>query len=84
MGGKLVASGTYDEIRANPKSLTGRYLSGDLQIQMPQQRRAGEQARAAADRRARAQPEGRGRDHSAEHAGGHHGRLRLRQEHAGT
>jgi len=38
-GGKLVASGTYDEIRANPKSLTGRYLSGDIQIQIPQQRR---------------------------------------------
>ena len=38
-GGKLVAHGTYDEIRANPKSLTGRYLTGDLQIQIPQQRR---------------------------------------------
>jgi excinuclease ABC subunit A len=38
-GGKLVAYGTYDEICANPKSLTGRYLSGDLQIQIPQQRR---------------------------------------------
>ena len=38
-GGKLVASGTYDEIRANHQSLTGRYLSGDLQIQVPQQRR---------------------------------------------
>jgi excinuclease ABC subunit A len=43
-GGTLVASGNYDEIRANPKSLTGRYLSGDLQIQIPQQRRvAGKQ-----------------------------------------
>ncbi len=39
-GGKLVASGSYEEIRANPQSLTGRYLSGDLQIQIPQQRRA--------------------------------------------
>ena len=38
-GGKLVASGTYDEIRANHQSLTGRYLSADLQIQVPQQRR---------------------------------------------
>ena len=38
-GGKLVAHGTYDEIRANPKSFTGRYLNGDLQIQIPQQRR---------------------------------------------
>jgi excinuclease ABC subunit A len=38
-GGRLVANGTYDEIRANPKSLTGRYLSGDLQIAVPTQRR---------------------------------------------
>jgi excinuclease ABC subunit A len=39
-GGRLVAQGTYEEIRANQKSLTGRYLNGDLQIQVPQQRRA--------------------------------------------
>jgi excinuclease ABC subunit A len=39
LGGQLVASGTYDEICANRQSLTGRYLSGDLQIQVPQQRR---------------------------------------------
>jgi excinuclease ABC subunit A len=39
-GGKLVASGTYDQIRADQKSLTGRYLSGDLQIQVPTQRRS--------------------------------------------
>jgi len=39
LGGKLVASGTYEEIRGNPRSLTGRYLSGDLQIQLPSQRR---------------------------------------------
>jgi excinuclease ABC subunit A len=38
-GGLLVAHGTYDEIRANPKSLTGRYLNGDLQIAVPPQRR---------------------------------------------
>ncbi len=38
-GGKLVAQGNYEEIRANPQSLTGRYLRGDLQIQVPQQRR---------------------------------------------
>lgn len=38
-GGKLVAHGTYEEIRANHQSLTGRYLNGDLSIQVPQQRR---------------------------------------------
>jgi excinuclease ABC subunit A len=38
-GGNLVANGTYDEILANHQSLTGRYLSGDLEIPVPQQRR---------------------------------------------
>ncbi|MDR3764744.1 MAG: excinuclease ABC subunit UvrA [Acidobacteriota bacterium] len=38
-GGKLVAHGTYEEIRNNAKSLTGRYLRGDLQIAVPTQRR---------------------------------------------
>jgi excinuclease ABC subunit A len=38
-GGKLVAHGSYDDIRADHRSLTGRYLSGDIQIQIPQQRR---------------------------------------------
>ena len=40
-GGRLIASGTYDEIRRNPASLTGRYLSGELRIPMPSLRRAG-------------------------------------------
>jgi excinuclease ABC subunit A len=34
-GGKLIAEGTYEEIRANSASLTGRYLSEDLRIQSP-------------------------------------------------
>jgi len=38
-GGKLVAAGTYDEILHNPASLTGRYLSEDLRIQVPAVRR---------------------------------------------
>jgi excinuclease ABC subunit A len=38
-GGKVVAAGTYDEITRNPASLTGRYLKGDIQIQIPQNRR---------------------------------------------
>jgi len=38
-GGKLVASGTYDEIRRNASSLTGRYLSEELRIQPPLTRR---------------------------------------------
>jgi excinuclease ABC subunit A len=38
-GGKLVAEGTYEEILHNPHSLTGRYLSGELRIQVPAARR---------------------------------------------
>jgi excinuclease ABC subunit A len=38
-GGKVIASGTYDQIRKNPSSLTGRYLADELHIQMPPHRR---------------------------------------------
>ena len=38
-GGHLVASGAPSEIAANPNSLTGRYLSGDLKIAVPENRR---------------------------------------------
>ncbi len=40
-GGKLIAEGTYDEILHNASSLTGRYLSGELRIQLPTARRDG-------------------------------------------
>jgi len=38
-GGQLIAAGSYDEILRAPGSLTGRYLSGALRIQLPQVRR---------------------------------------------
>src|SRR5712692_6282879 len=38
-GGQLIAAGSYDEILSAPGSLTGRYLSGALRIQLPQVRR---------------------------------------------
>jgi excinuclease ABC subunit A len=38
-GGRVIAEGTYDEIRRNASSLTGRYLANDLRIQMPASRR---------------------------------------------
>jgi excinuclease ABC subunit A len=38
-GGKVIAVGTYDEIQKMPGSLTGRYLSHELRIQMPTSRR---------------------------------------------
>ncbi len=35
LGGEVVASGNYDELVANPKSLTGKYLKGELTIDPP-------------------------------------------------
>src|SRR5438876_2306231 len=40
-GGYVVAEGTFDEIAANAKSLTGDYLSRRLRIKLPEQRREG-------------------------------------------
>ncbi|HMM14767.1 MAG TPA: excinuclease ABC subunit UvrA [Parvibaculum sp.] len=40
-GGEVVAEGTPDEVMANPKSLTGQYLTGMLQIDIPAERRKG-------------------------------------------
>jgi excinuclease ABC subunit A len=37
-GGEVVAQGTPDDIMANPASLTGRYLTGELTIAVPQRR----------------------------------------------
>ncbi len=38
-GGRIVAQGTPDEVAANPISVTGRYLSGELSIHAPHERR---------------------------------------------
>ncbi len=38
-GGKIVAQGSLKEIKANPHSLTGAYLSGKKQIPIPEKRR---------------------------------------------
>jgi len=40
-GGRVIAGGSYDEIRHHPASLTGRYLNGELRIQLPAARRHG-------------------------------------------
>ncbi|HZW47484.1 MAG TPA: excinuclease ABC subunit UvrA, partial [Microvirga sp.] len=38
-GGQIVAEGTPDEIMKNPKSLTGKYLTGEMSVKVPAQRR---------------------------------------------
>src|SRR6185503_8071160 len=37
-GGEVVAAGTLDQVLANTRSLTARYLTGDLSIPVPKQR----------------------------------------------
>ncbi|MCA9263764.1 MAG: excinuclease ABC subunit UvrA [Planctomycetales bacterium] len=39
-GGEVVAAGPLDEILRSPRSVTGEFLSGKRQIEIPQQRRA--------------------------------------------
>ncbi|MFI0489492.1 MAG: excinuclease ABC subunit UvrA, partial [Yersinia sp. (in: enterobacteria)] len=41
-GGEVVAAGTVDDIMAEPKSLTGQFLSGKREIAIPAQRVAGD------------------------------------------
>ncbi|MAP48498.1 MAG: excinuclease ABC subunit A [Oceanicaulis sp.] len=38
-GGEVIAAGTPAEIAANPKSLTGQYMSGQRMVPVPEQRR---------------------------------------------
>ena len=39
LGGQLLAAGTVDEVKENPASITGKYLSGRAQIAVPKHRR---------------------------------------------
>ncbi|MFA6269416.1 MAG: excinuclease ABC subunit UvrA [archaeon] len=43
-GGEVIAVGTPQEIEKNPKSITGQYLSGKMNIPMPNVRRKGERS----------------------------------------
>ncbi|HVE79839.1 MAG TPA: excinuclease ABC subunit UvrA, partial [Gemmatimonadaceae bacterium] len=45
-GGVVIAEGTVDEVARNPASLTGKYLSGQMQIAVPPQRRRPPEGRA--------------------------------------
>lgn len=41
LGGALMAEGPPEQIARNPQSLTGRYLSGEMRIPLPEARRKG-------------------------------------------
>ncbi len=45
-GGKIVAEGSADEVMANPASLTGKYLTGAMQVAIPVKRRPFNKKRA--------------------------------------
>ncbi len=45
-GGEVVSSGTYEELIAAPKSITGAYMSGRTKIEVPTQRRPFDKARS--------------------------------------
>ncbi len=38
-GGEIIAEGTPDDIMAAPRSLTGQYLKGEREVEVPEQRR---------------------------------------------
>lgn len=40
-GGQVIAAGTPEEIMKNPKSITGKYLSGAMEVSIPKKRRPG-------------------------------------------
>src|SRR5262249_56567556 len=40
-GGEVVAAGSVDEIRESERSVTAKYLSGELEIAIPETRRIG-------------------------------------------
>src|SRR5712692_8930047 len=41
LGGEVVAVGSVSDLVANPRSITGRYLSGDMRVPVPEARRLG-------------------------------------------
>ncbi|MBW3057931.1 excinuclease ABC subunit UvrA [Spiroplasma poulsonii] len=40
-GGEVVAAGSIEDIKQNPNSITGKYLTGELEITVPTKRRGG-------------------------------------------
>lgn len=43
LGGKIVTSGTIEEIKSNPRSLTGQYLTGKKKVPIPSKRKKAEE-----------------------------------------
>jgi excinuclease ABC subunit A len=61
-GGRVIAQGTFDDVKANPHSLTGQYLAHTLEIAVPKRRTPWIPTvpLTAAEKKAAAKPAGKG------------------------
>ena len=61
-GGRVIAQGTFDDVKANPQSLTGQYLAHTLEIAVPKRRTPWIPTvpLTAAEKKAAAKPAGKG------------------------
>jgi len=61
-GGRVIAQGTFDDVKANPESLTGQYLAHTLKIEVPKRRTPWSPTvkLSAAEKKAAAKPAGKG------------------------
>ena len=61
-GGRVIAQGSFEDVKANPDSLTGKYLANVLKIAVPKRRTPWlpTMHRSAADKKAAAKPAGKG------------------------
>jgi len=64
-GGRIIAQGTPADIMSNPASLTGKYLTGELVVRIPERRDRNPRRTPPAHRRARQQSQERHRRDSA-------------------
>ena len=81
-GGEVVATGSLEDILACEASPTGRYLSGQASIPMPETRREANGERLTIRGAAAEQPQGHRRGSAPRPVHLRHRRLRLRQVHA--
>ena len=81
-GGHVVAAGSVDQLVAQPKSLTGQYLSGRRRIEIPPRAPAHRRRQAYRPRRRPQQSQANRRGDPAGRVRVRHGRLRLGQEFA--
>ncbi len=78
-GGHIIAQGTVADLVAAPQSWTGKYLSGELMVQIPERRAEESGARAENRRRPRQQPQKHHRRNPAGAVHLRHRRVRRRQ-----